>query len=50
MIKKGVNRRRTSLRLKEDVYKAVEKESRELGISMNGYISMVLHREVNKTR
>ncbi len=39
-------RRRTSLRLNEEIYKSVELEAKKLGLSMNGYISMILHKEM----
>lgn len=47
--KDAVIRSRFTLRLNEDVDKKIAEKAKSLGISKNGYISMVLNKEVNKT-
>ena len=49
MNKKDVGRKRMTLRINNKIYESVEKEASKLGISVNGYISMVLSKESEKT-
>lgn len=37
--------KRTTLRLKSDLYEKVEKEAQKIGVSVNALISMILSKE-----
>lgn len=51
MSAKDVNRQkaRMTLRLDPKVYKEVERQAELLGLTKNGFVSMVLHKAINKT-
>lgn len=40
---------RFTLRLDPKIDKEIEEKAKSMGVSKNAYISMVLHKEINKT-
>ncbi|MDF1507646.1 toxin-antitoxin system HicB family antitoxin [Robertmurraya sp. DFI.2.37] len=42
------DKKRFTLRLNSDICKKVEKEAKELGLTQNAYIVMVLHKELKE--
>ena len=48
MVTNKEKKRNFTLRLSEEIHEKIEKEASELGLSKNAYISMVIHKTVNK--
>lgn len=49
MIKNDTNRVRFTMRVDRKINEELEKKAASLGLSKNGYISMLLHKDINKT-